>query len=80
VLIAKLAISTVFDSRSAEFLERWPRAIGASACRAGVEARPANRDGRANGHAFGKRYAAGVSCAGLYFSEPHPPFFKSIQI
>jgi hypothetical protein len=41
VLIAKLAISTVFDSRSAEFLERWPRAIGASACRAGVEARPA---------------------------------------
>jgi hypothetical protein len=35
VLIAKLAISTVFDSGSAEFLERWLGAISASACRAG---------------------------------------------
>jgi hypothetical protein len=37
VLIAKLAISTVFDSGSAEFLERWLGAISASA---GVEACP----------------------------------------
>jgi hypothetical protein len=87
VLIAKLAISTVFDSRSAEFLERWPRAIGASACRAGVEARPA-MEGALQVIAMVVRtamhsesvMAAGVSCAGLYFSEPHPPFFKSIQI
>jgi hypothetical protein len=35
VLIAKLAISTVFDSGSAEFLERWLGTISASACRAG---------------------------------------------
>jgi hypothetical protein len=40
VLVAKLAFSTVFDSGSAEFLERWLRAISASACRAGVEACP----------------------------------------
>jgi hypothetical protein len=40
VLVAKLAISTDFDSGSAEFLKRCLRKISASACGAGVEARP----------------------------------------
>jgi hypothetical protein len=89
VLIAKLAISTVFDSGSAEFLERWLRAICASACRAGVEARPTPAmQGTLQVIPMVVRTAMhsesvmpqGYLAQALYSPAPRPLFFKSIQI
>jgi hypothetical protein len=89
VLVAKLALSTVFYSGSAEFLERWPHAISASARRSGVEARPTPAmQGtlqvipvvvRTTMHSESVMLQ-GYLAQTLYSSEPHPPFFKSIQI